>query len=148
MTEGLVNSMATGPTERFPQLVKVRLCFRLSPGEPFEAWGLGPGARFSKVPKPFRARKAIHKSPTRLFCEAGLFICCKGNKNVNNCKVSCLETPLSLEKHPKSFGTPVSQKSRNVSGLFRVPQFPLYLRNAAALSHQTFYLCIYLASPN
>ena len=60
---------------------------------------------------------------------------------------------MSLEKHPKSFGTfekqaPVSQKSRNVSGLFRVPQFPLYLRNAAALSHQTFYLCIYLASPN
>ena len=57
-------------------------------------WGLGPGARFSKVPKPFRARKAIHKTPTRLFCEAGLFICCKGSKNVNNCKVSCLETPL------------------------------------------------------
>ena len=43
-----------------------------------------PGARFSKVLKPFRARKAIHKTPTRLFCEAGLFICCKGNKNLNN----------------------------------------------------------------
>ena len=52
------------------------------------------GARFSKVPKPFRARKGIHKSPTRLFCEACLFICCKGNKNLNNCKVSWLETPL------------------------------------------------------
>ena len=25
---------------------------------------------------------------------------------------------------------PVSQKSRNISGLFRVPQFPLYLRFA------------------
>ena len=32
---------------------------------------------------------------------------------------------------------PVSQKSRNFSGLFRVPQFPLYLRNAEVLSHQT-----------
>ena len=57
MTEGLVNSMATGPTERFPQLVKVRLCFRLSPGEPFEAWGLEPVSRKSRnlfVPeKPF-----------------------------------------------------------------------------------------------
>ena len=32
---------------------------------------------------------------------------------------------------------PVSQKSRNFSDLFRVPQFPSYLRNAEALSHQT-----------
>ena len=31
----------------------------------------------------------------------------------------------------------VSQKSRNFSSLFRVPQFPLYLRNAAVLSHPT-----------
>ena len=52
-----------------------------------------PGARFSKVPKTFRARKAIRKTTTCLLCKAGLFICCKGNKNKNNCKVSCLETP-------------------------------------------------------
>ena len=32
---------------------------------------------------------------------------------------------------------PVSQKSRNFSGLFRVPQFPSYLRNAEVLSLQT-----------
>ena len=32
---------------------------------------------------------------------------------------------------------PVSQKSRNFSGLFRVPLFPLYLRNAEVLSLQT-----------
>ena len=32
---------------------------------------------------------------------------------------------------------PVSQKTRNFSGLFRIPQFPLYLRNAEVLSHQT-----------
>ena len=33
---------------------------------------------------------------------------------------------------PKSFRNtgPVSQKSRNFSRLFRVPQFPLYRRNA------------------
>ena len=52
-----------------------------------------PWARFSKVPKTFWARKAIRKTATRLFCKAGLFICCKGNKKKNNCKVSCLETP-------------------------------------------------------
>ena len=64
-------------------------------GSPWpQGFPFSPGARFSKVLKPFRALKVIHKTPTRLFCEAGLFICCKGNKNVNNCKVSCLETPL------------------------------------------------------
>ena len=52
-----------------------------------------PGAPFSKVPRTFRARKTIRKTTTCLFCKAGLFICCKGNKNKNNCKVSCLETP-------------------------------------------------------
>ena len=63
-----------------------------------------PGARFSKVPKTFRARKAIRKTPTRLFCEVALFICCKGNKNLNNCKVSCLEMPL-LWKHKENYVT-------------------------------------------
>ena len=29
---------------------------------------LRSGPRFSKVPKTFRARKAIRKTPTRLFC--------------------------------------------------------------------------------
>ena len=52
-----------------------------------------PGARFSKVPKTLRARKEIRKSPTGLFCEPGLFISSKGNKNYYNCKVSCLQTP-------------------------------------------------------
>ena len=51
-------------------------------------------ARLSKVPKTFRTRKAIRKTPPRLFCEAGLFICCKGDKNLNNHKVSCPEMPL------------------------------------------------------
>ena len=52
-----------------------------------------PGARFSKVTKTFRARKAIRKTTTYSFCKAGLLICCKGNKNKNNWKVSWLETP-------------------------------------------------------
>ena len=52
------------------------------------------GASFSKVPKTFRVRKALSKTLTHLFCEASLFICCKGNKNKNNYKVSCFETPL------------------------------------------------------
>ena len=59
-------------------------------GESLDLW---PGARFSKVPTTFRARKASRKTTTCLFCKAGLFICCKGSKNENNCKVSCLETP-------------------------------------------------------
>ena len=41
----------------------------------------------------WRARKAIRKTTTYLFWKAGLLICCKGNTNENNCKVSCLETP-------------------------------------------------------
>ena len=40
-----------------------------------------PGVRFSKDPKTLLAPKAIRKTPTRLFCKAGLFICCKGYKN-------------------------------------------------------------------
>ena len=50
------------------------------------------GARLSKVPKTFRARKAIRKTTTRSFCKPGHFICCKGNKNWNRYKVSCFET--------------------------------------------------------
>ena len=64
--------------------------------EPWTTWsGANPaaGARFSKVPWTFRVRKAIRKFTTCLFCKTGLFICCKENKNKNNCKVSCLETP-------------------------------------------------------
>ena len=62
------------------------------------------GARFSKVPRTFRARKAIRKTTTYLFCKAGLLICCKGNKNKNNCKVSCLETH-SLWRYKENYVT-------------------------------------------
>jgi len=40
-----------------------------------------PGVRYSKDPKILRARKAIRKTPTRLFCKTVLFICCKGSKS-------------------------------------------------------------------
>ena len=42
---------------------------------------LSPGARFSKVPKSSRVRKAIFLTPTRILCKAVFFICCKENKN-------------------------------------------------------------------
>ena len=39
-----------------------------------------PAARFSKVPKTFRARNAIRETPTCLICKAGLFVRCRGIK--------------------------------------------------------------------
>ena len=36
---------------------------------------------FLKRPENFTDRKAICKTPTRLLCKAGPFICCKRNKN-------------------------------------------------------------------
>ena len=77
-----------------------------------------PGARLSNVPKTFRFRKPIRKTPTRLFCNAGLSICCEGDKNHNNCKVSCLrrdafflkKRQLSPEMRPKDFRETGSRK--------------------------------------
>ena len=40
-----------------------------------------PGARFTKVLRTFRFQKPIRKTPTCLFCKAGLFTCCKGVEN-------------------------------------------------------------------
>ena len=53
----------------------------------------GPQGPVSRKSRKLRIRKAIRKTPTRLFCKAGPLICCKGNKNQNICKVSRLETP-------------------------------------------------------
>ena len=39
-----------------------------------------PGARFSKVPKTFRARKAICEIANHLFWKADLLTCFQGNK--------------------------------------------------------------------
>ena len=40
-----------------------------------------PETCFSRVPKNFRPQKVIRKTQTRLLCKAGLFTCCKGNRN-------------------------------------------------------------------
>ena len=52
-----------------------------------------PRDPFLESPENFSDPKSRSKNST-LFCEAGLSICCEGNKNWNNCKVSCLEMPL------------------------------------------------------
>ena len=63
--------------------------------------GLGPVSR--------KSRKLLgpeNKTASRLFCEAGLFICCKGNKNLtNHCIVSFLETPLFC-RYKENYVTP------------------------------------------
>ena len=60
--------------------------------------------------KTLRTRKAIRKTPTRLFCEAGLFSCCKGNKIKISPKFRDperlrFEDTKRILCHPKSFGT-------------------------------------------
>ena len=49
----------------------------------FESMFPSPGARFSKVPKTFRARKAICETANRLFWKADLLTCFQGNKKQN-----------------------------------------------------------------
>ena len=49
--------------------------------------GIDPGARFSKVPKTFRARKAICEVANHLFWRADLLTCFQGNKKKNNREV-------------------------------------------------------------
>ena len=46
-----------------------------------------PGARFSEVPKTFRARKAICEPANRLFRKADLLRCFRGNKRQTDCEV-------------------------------------------------------------
>ena len=67
-------------------------------------------------------------------------------------RLSDRSIPTSL-LHSKSFPcvfavflshqAPVSQESGIFSGLFRVPRFPLYLRNAEVLSNQTSQSCCF-----
>ena len=72
------------------------------------AWG-----PFLESPENFRVREVIRKTPTRLFCKAGLFTWCKGKTNQNNCKVSCPGTP-SLSRYKENHVTgKVSRLSRN-----------------------------------
>ena len=58
----------------------------------------------------------------------------RGFEVVKPCR--CETAFVTLPKQEKIEG-PVSQKSRNFTGHFRVSQFPLYLKNREDLSHQT-----------
>ena len=72
-----------------------------------------PGARFSKVPKTFRAQIDIRNPVNRLFCEADLFIVVKGIKITTIAKFRAprrhrfkdSKRIVSPEMRPKSFGT-------------------------------------------
>ena len=71
---------------------------------------LRPGARLSKVPITFRARKAICETANRLFWKAGLLTCFKGNKKKNYREVLFVFEIQRELLHPKM--------ARKVSGLF------------------------------
>ena len=73
-----------------------------------------PGARFSKVPRTFGARKAIPKTPSSLFCKSVFFsYIVKGIKikiTARFCDSKCLrfedtKSIMTAEMRPKSFGT-------------------------------------------
>ena len=77
-----------------------------------ERWCGGKGARFSTVPKTFRARKAICETVNRLFRKADLLKYFQGNRKQNGCKVWRLKSsPFNTEgivtskNGPLSFGT-------------------------------------------
>ena len=46
------------------------------------------------------------ETPTHLFCKAGLFTCCKGNKSQNNCNVSCRSEERRVGKECRSRWSP------------------------------------------
>ena len=93
---------------KFPTIVKKKDQLG-SPRMSLPSAGMIPGARFSKVPRTFRARKAIRKTTNCLFGKAGLLICCKENKNKNNCtrrlRFEDTKRIMSPEICPRSFGT-------------------------------------------
>ena len=62
------------------------------------------GARFSKVPRTFRARKAICQTAIHLFWRADLFICFQYKKNLEDCQVWWLRTS-ALRRYKGNCGT-------------------------------------------
>jgi len=82
-----------------------------------------PGPCFSKVPRTLRARKAIRKSTTCLFCKAGLSYVVKGIKTKITAKFRAsrrlrfedTKRIMSPEIRPKSFGTFEKQASGPVA---------------------------------
>ena len=101
------------------------------------------GPRFSKVPRTFRARKAIRKITTCLFCKAGLFICCKWNKKKNNCKVSCLETPSfwRYKEYYVTRNTPEKFRDFRETGPWSFLFSNFTLKRACGLTLELTYFC-------
>ena len=79
----------------------------------------------------------------RIFILSSVYFLEKNLSKKFRITVRCESKALQMDRPYVKVGelnsgqSPVSQKSRNFSGLFRVPQFPLYLGNAEAVSHQT-----------
>ena len=70
----------------------------------FSAWRLlfaanAARARFSKIPKAFRARKAICETANRLFWKADLLTCFQGNKKKNDCEVWRLKSSWDAKRN-------------------------------------------------
>ena len=73
------------------------------------------------------------KMKNKEFCEAGLFICCKGNKNLDKCKVSWLKTPW-LSRFKENYVT------RKVSGLSRNGRQACWICKFGAITTRPRYL--------
>ena len=113
--------------------------------------GKSPGARFSKVPKTFRARRAIRKTSICLFCKADLFICCNGNKNQNKTakfrlRFEDTKRIMSPEMRPKSFGT-FEKQAPGQKFLRDAPRLSLcyWLSRSIKLPHREVSLCTTLS---
>ena len=63
-----------------------------------------PGARFSKVPRTFRVRKASCQTAIRLFWKADLFTCFNYKKNQGDCEVWRPRTS-ALRRYKRNCGT-------------------------------------------
>ena len=63
-------------------MVVLQIAFRAR-----KVFGSFAGARFSKVPKTFRAQKAIFETANRLLWKGDLLTCFQGNRKKNNCEV-------------------------------------------------------------
>ena len=94
--------------------------------------------------KNFLGQKAICKTPTHLFCEAALFICCKENKNSNNCYWSFVPRDAFVLKIQRELYQP--KCARKVSNWFPLARWirsaPLPMQFVSSpqlrvVSHQT-----------
>ena len=99
-----------------------------------------PGARFSKVARTFHARKVSYQTAICFFWEGDLVFNERKTKRIT--KFDGLECRRCKDIIGKQ--GPVSRKSRNFSGVFRVTQFSLYLQNEGVSRHETLQLFLFL----